>query len=126
MELKQLYVSINGAYEKVMGCLGREERVARFVVRFLKDDSYETFLNGMHSDNWEEAFRGIHTLKGVCLNLGFTELGDMAGRITEMLRGKDMEAAEAMLPEIAESYRKHREAIQAFALANQAKEREEI
>ena len=31
----------------------------------------------------EEAFRAAHTLKGVCLNLGFDELYEVSAEITE-------------------------------------------
>lgn len=48
----------------------------------------------------EEAFRAAHTLKGVCANLGFTQLFKVSSDLTEELRGGAPD--EAKLPELLE------------------------
>ena len=40
----------------------------------------------MTQNNAEEAFRAVHTLKGICLNLGFDTLYKASFELTEKLR----------------------------------------
>ena len=38
--------------------------------------------------NYEDAFRGAHTLKGVCQNLSFDRLYEASNELTELLRDR--------------------------------------
>ena len=38
--------------------------------------------------NYEDAFRGVHTLKGVCQNLSFDRLYEVSHELTELLRDR--------------------------------------
>ena len=51
-----------------------------------------------------EAFRAAHTMKGMCQNMAFTRLYQSSHEITEILRGKDLEAAKKMLDVVTEDY----------------------
>ncbi len=44
--------------------------------------------------------RAAHTLKGVCLNLGFDELYEASAEITEKLRGKETAGSEDMFQKV--------------------------
>ena len=59
----------------------------------------------------EEAFRAAHTLKGVCLNLGFDELYEVSAEITEKLRGKETAGSEDVFQKVEEKYQKTVNAI---------------
>ena len=61
-------------YEGVLGRLGSEAIVKRFALKFLQDPSFAQLKESLAKNDGEEAFRAAHTLKGVCLNLGFEEL----------------------------------------------------
>ena len=54
--------------------------------------------------NCEKGFQAAHTLKGVCLNLGFTGLYAPVMRITEMLREGDFDSAAAEMPGVETAY----------------------
>ena len=41
----------------------------------------------MEQQDWEVAFRGAHTLKGVAQNLGFERLYQVSAVLTEAMRG---------------------------------------
>ena len=65
-------------YAPVLQRLGSERIVTKFALRFL--DAHDA----------EEAFRMAHTLKGICLNLGFEPLRQASSELTEELRGRDL------------------------------------
>ena len=76
MNLKELYACCGGDFDTVMDIWRSDERVARFLGRFLEDGSYANFHKFLDAGNLPEAFRAVHTLKGVCLNLCLTRLSE--------------------------------------------------
>ena len=48
-------------------------------------ESYEAYIQAMQAEKADEAFLAIHTLKGVCLNLGFQGMYKVVNNITELL-----------------------------------------
>lgn len=86
MTIQEVYEKINGDYEDVLTRLPREELVKKFAVKFLDDPSFDQLVKALEEDNQEEAFRAAHTLKGVCMNLGFKILYKSTYNITEALR----------------------------------------
>ena len=86
LTIQEVYEKINGDYEDVLTRLPREELVKKFAVKFLDDPSFDQLVKALEEDNQEEAFRAAHTLKGVCLNLGFKVLYESTYNITEALR----------------------------------------
>lgn len=114
MTLEALYQKIGGNYENILGRLRKEERIEKFVLLFLKDDSYRSFLQALERQDPEEAFRAIHTLKGVCMNLSFDALYQISYEMTEYLRVRDLSRATAILPALESCYEKHIQAIAAY------------
>lgn len=98
MTLESLYQQIGGNYPDVKTRLVKEERIEKFVLLFLKDSSCSAFVKAMEAGNVEAAFRAVHTLKGVCMNLGFDALYQIADRITEQLREADLPHAAQETP----------------------------
>lgn len=83
MKLEELYIDVNGNYEEVVSRFGGSEAmVNKFVHRFLDDHS----IDDCNSEDLETAFRGSHTMKGICLNLGFQSLFEISNELTEKLR----------------------------------------
>lgn len=60
----------------------------------------------------EEAFRAAHTLKGVCLNLGFDELFEVSAELTEKLRERKTAGSEELFQKVSQKYQKTVMAIQ--------------
>ena len=60
--------------------------ITKFAKKFIDDASYSNLENAMTQNNAEEAFRAVHTLKGICLNLGFDTLYKASFELTEKLR----------------------------------------
>ena len=74
MTIKECYEKVGSDYDGVLKRLGSEALVKRFAVKFLNDPSFQELTDGLAAQDGEKAFRAAHTLKGLCLNLGFTEL----------------------------------------------------
>lgn len=63
---------MGGDYQEVISRLRSDRLVQKFVLKFLDDKSFELFCSSMESKNYEEAFRAVHTIKGICQNLALS------------------------------------------------------
>jgi HPt (histidine-containing phosphotransfer) domain-containing protein len=113
MTVKEFYDSIGGGYEEIIGRMGNDERVEKFLGKLLKDPSYQLLCDMIKEKNMPEAFRAAHTLKGVCKNLTLTRLGNSADEMTELLRNRENygEDIEPVLARVTEDYRQTAEGI---------------
>lgn len=114
MTLQECYETLGGDYAGVVARFRGEALVLRFALRFLEDGSYALLQDSLASENYEEAFRAAHTIKGVCQNLGFTRLYESSSRLTEALRGGWSDAAAACIEPVQRDYRATVDAIQAL------------
>lgn len=105
MTIRECYEATHSDYNDVLGRLGSESLIKRFALKFLDDTSYQELLEAMKQADGEVAFRMAHTLKGVCLNLGFTELGKVSSELTEALRStKNTSGCEALMERVTAEY----------------------
>lgn len=115
MTLSQCYAALGGDYDEVLGRLRSESLVQKFVLKFLSDPSFQLLEDSLAAKNWAEAFRGAHTLKGVCQNLSFTALYRSSAALCEDLRGGSGSPDTLHLADqVREDYRRTVEAIAAF------------
>ena len=115
MTVKECYEQMGADYEEVLRRLSSEALVKRFALKFLNDKSFAELEKGLADGDAENAFRGAHTLKGVCSNLGFQELYEVSAALTEKLRGREIAGSEELFAQVKASYEKHIEAIQQLA-----------
>lgn len=87
MTVRECYDRLGADYEGVVSRLVTEERVKKFIIRLSEDRSFAGLCTAMEQENAEEAFMGAHTLKGIAMNLGLTRITEIAGALTEELRG---------------------------------------
>ena len=106
MSLKECYAALGGDFEGTLGRLGSEKLVERFALKFLADQSYPALIKAMEEENYEDAFRAAHTLKGVGLNLGFTKLHEASDLLTEALRGGNKPEDNTLLENVKAEYEK--------------------
>ena len=105
MTVKECYAKLGGDYEDVVKRLMGDALVERFMLKFLDDGSYQELVNALKEGRDEDAFRAAHTLKGVCLNLGFDRLYEVSAELTEKLRGRDTSGTEEMFKKVETQYR---------------------
>ena len=65
---------MHGDYEDVFSRLRNNALIIKLVKKFESDQSYAELKQGLADKDAEKAFRAAHTLKGICLNLGFSQL----------------------------------------------------
>ena len=104
MTTKECYEKMGASYENVLGRLGSEKMVNMFAKKFLKDASFENLKQAIANKDAVEGFRAAHTLKGVCLNLGFDNLFKVSSDLTENLRGGEFNGSEELFSKVAEQY----------------------
>lgn len=92
-------------YNEVFRRLYNEAMIRKFVRLFPKDDSFHNLEAALKEQNVKEAFRAAHTLKGVCQNLGFSNLYAPAVTLTETLRAGQLEGTAEQFAEVEKQYR---------------------
>ena len=83
MTLTEFYAAVGGSYEDASARLQNDAFIGRFLRMLPRDDSMARLTAAVDSGSAEEAFRAVHTLKGIALNLSLVRLAAM----TEALRG---------------------------------------
>lgn len=112
MTLEQCYAALEGSYSDAIGRLRSEKLVRKFAVKFLADPSYQLLCDSLASQNYAEAFRAAHTIKGVCQNLAFDKLGASSDQLTEALRGGWSDEAAGLVEQVRADYQQTIDALQ--------------
>ncbi|MDD7642256.1 MAG: Hpt domain-containing protein [bacterium] len=86
MQIDACYAAFGGNYEDVKSRLMKDDLIKRLVIKFLADTSYERLAEAVAQKNHGDAFRAVHTLKGVSQNLSFDRLSQATEGLTETLR----------------------------------------
>lgn len=112
MNIEECYTAMNGNYQEVLERLRSEAFICKFVKRFPEDRSFAELKEALAAGDAEKAFRAAHTLKGVCVNLGFSGLFELSSALTEKLRGGELSGYEPYFEKLAAAYEKTVSAIQ--------------
>lgn len=102
--IEQAYEQVGGNYQDVLKRLMNEALVRRFMGKFLDDTSFASLKEGLQEKDVDKAFMAAHTLKGVCLNLGFLKLFEPTNEITEVLRVGSLEGTEELFAQVEAEY----------------------
>ena len=113
MTIQECYKEMGADYQEVFQRLPRESMIRKFTLMFLNDDSYPKLEQSLKEENVQAAFRAAHTLKGVCQNLGFTNLYQPAYELTEVLRAGTLEGSRELFARVTEQYKITTDAIRA-------------
>ena len=84
--------------------MGNEDLIARFMFKFLKDQSMNDLTKYLAEGNVSEAFKAVHTLKGVGANLGLKGFLTPVCELTEILRAGSMDGYEEKYNAIKPKY----------------------
>lgn len=122
MTICECYKQLGGSYDDVKKRLPGDAMIKKFAARFLDDKSFSVLCLAMENDNRRNAFFASHSLKGVCLNLGFKRLFVSSAELTKLLKaeGEPIPAeADAVFENVKRDYEQTVGAIRDF-LASQA------
>ena len=89
MQLNECYKAFVGDYESVRKRIPGDKIIIKFLIKFLSEPSYEKLCRTLEEEDYKEAFRAVHSIKGISANLGFPALLDSSGMLTEYLREQD-------------------------------------
>lgn len=81
-----LYTKIGGSYEDAKSRLMTDKLIEKFVMKFPADPSFAQLRDAIAAEDIDAAFTAAHTLKGVALNLAFSELGKLGSDLTDTMR----------------------------------------
>lgn len=74
-------------------CMGDTSFYKAMLSSFTEDACYSNAKNALQSKDYEALFDCFHELKGVCGNLGLSELYNVVAETVELLRGGKYEEA---------------------------------
>lgn len=86
MTIQECYQQFGGDFDEMKKRLPSEKMIKTFITKFLNDSSFSDLQTAMRDCSREQAFRAVHTLKGVCANLSLNRLMLSASKLTEILR----------------------------------------
>ena len=116
MTVREFYRKIGGNYERTLANLLSEERMKKYILKFADANDYDELLAALDEQRYEDAFRFAHNIKGVCLNLGFSELADSGSALCEALRGGTPTGdVPALLEKVTEDRRALLEVLKRFS-----------
>ena len=101
-------LDLDGALERV---LGSEALLERLLGKFTADKNFDALGSALAEGDAQRAYAAAHTLKGVCGNLSMTALYELFTRQSDALRRGDLDAAAALMGEIAPAYERMAAAI---------------
>ena len=107
MNIRECYAAFGGDFGDVMNRLMKEDRVLKYARMFPASagNDYNELHTALREERYEDAFRAVHNLKGVSLNLALTPLHQASHVLCEALRhGKPAEDPSPMLKAVDEAW----------------------
>ena len=89
MTIEECYKRIGGDYKQISNALGSENIVKKFLLKLIDEETHLALDKALENNDYKEAFRAAHTIKGICLNLSLTRLFIYVNPLTEALRNQD-------------------------------------
>ena len=122
MTLQELYESIGGDYEQAVRVLRVDKLIDKHIRKLTKNGVVDNLIAAGRDMDPTQLFECAHAMKGVCANLGLTQLADAASTLAEEFRPGNARAltdeqVAATLEEIDALYRKAAEGIRAYEQA---------
>ena len=112
MTVRECYEELGSDFDKVLSRLVSEALVKKFALKFL----FGQLETALADKDAETAFRAAHTLKGICLNLGFDNLFAPSQELTEKLRGATtIEGTDELFAAVEKEYDRTCEALRKIA-----------
>lgn len=108
MTIEEFYKSIaptSPEYEGVMGRLGSERLVRKYLNKMVEDKNFAVLKEAVASGTYQDAFMASHTIKGICMNLNLKPLAESSDLLTEELRSDpDPAKVEELFAQVEKDY----------------------
>lgn len=86
MNVKEFYSLVGGDYEDCLSRIPKEEKIVKFLRMFAGSDEYDNMMKAIEAEDWTTGFRGSHSMKGMCANLGLSKLRESSSELCETMR----------------------------------------
>lgn len=86
MTLQSAYLKIGANFEEVMGRLMTEERILKFLKKYVDANECADLERALQDKDYQKAFMHAHNIKGFGLNMSLTNLQNSASILSEILR----------------------------------------
>lgn len=95
MKLQELpqYIAIELEESLAERFMDSQELYVRFLRKLAQSEDFVLLQQAAEAADWQEAERRAHNLKGVCANLGLTDLQQAFNQIVQLLRQHNYEQA---------------------------------
>lgn len=107
MTVQEFYTAIGSDYNEIMGRLGNEDRIRRFLKKMLETGDMAALKEAWARQDAAQIFSYSHRLKGNAQNLSLNWFIEMTSALTEAFRNgpaQNMDAATEMYKALCEEY----------------------
>ena len=113
MTVQEFYSAVGGNYADAANRLQNDTLILKFLRMLPQDTSMAMLTQAMEKGDAGTAFRAVHTLKGISLNLSLTPLAEVCRDMTEALRGQSQlpEGIQPLYEAVALEHRRVLEAL---------------
>lgn len=107
MDAREVFLELGEDYDEVLGRLVTDERITKYLKKFADGGSIADIHGFLADENYEEAFRLVHTAKGMAMNMGLSKLTAVTSDLCEELRGgKPNKPIDDMIKAVEEEFEK--------------------
>lgn len=86
MTVSECYKKMKSNYNDVLARLVTDERIAKYILKLLDSNDYNNLKSSLEEKDYSTAFRYVHNLKGISLNLSLTPLFETSNVLCEAIR----------------------------------------
>ncbi len=104
MTVREFYNAINADYDAVISRMVNETLIMKYLRKFPSDPNFAQLQQAVKEENYDTAYRAVHTLKGLCLSLGFESMSTPVIALNDDLRAGRTQQAEAYIADITPLY----------------------
>ena len=104
MTIKECYDKMGADYENIYSRIGDAGLIEYLVLKFTKDTNMEKLVDALARQDYEAGFMAVHTLKGVVLNLGLTQLEPAVVALTDEMRGGRAPQSQDLVESVKDIY----------------------
>ncbi len=89
MTIQEIYMELNADYDDVLSRFKNDERIEKYLRKLVQMNDFEELEQSIEEKNYTDAFRYVHNIKGMSINMGIPSLVNASEELCEILRGDE-------------------------------------
>lgn len=86
MTIQEIYKELKADYNDVLSRFKNDERIEKYLRKLVQMNDFEELEQSLANKNYEDAFRYVHNIKGMSINMGISSLIGASDELCELLR----------------------------------------